>query len=83
MLLQIFEKLEVLLEGMRQSPPIAFIFMGNFMSESYGFETLEIMKKGFRQLGELISKYTMLVNSSQFVFVPGLSDPCIPHLVPK
>ncbi|CAH0550328.1 unnamed protein product [Brassicogethes aeneus] len=78
-----FEKLETLFEGLEHSPPIAFIFMGNFMSESHGSELMESLKKKFKQLGELINGYPSLVNSSQFVFIPGLSDPATPYMVPR
>lgn len=44
---------------------------------------MDILKKYFKQLGDLISRYTPLVNNSQFVFVPGLTDPCSPHIVPR
>ncbi|KAI4469123.1 dna polymerase epsilon subunit b [Holotrichia oblita] len=79
----VFEKLEVLFNGMQGSPPVAFIFMGNFMSESHGSENMEILKKLFKQFGELISRYTILMSNSQFIFVPGMSDPCTPHIVPR
>ncbi|GJQ78353.1 Pole2 [Trypoxylus dichotomus] len=79
----IFEKLEMLFNGMHASPPVAFVFMGNFMSESHGSENIAIFKKLFKQMGELISRYPILVNNSQFIFVPGMSDPCTPHIVPR
>lgn len=65
------------------APPIAFVFMGDFMSESHGSETINDMRKKFKRLGELIAKYHVLVGASQFVFVPGLGDPCTPHIVPR
>ncbi|XP_018579685.1 DNA polymerase epsilon subunit 2 [Anoplophora glabripennis] len=79
----IFEKLEYLFEGIQASPPIAFVFMGNFMSESHGSEVMDTLKKLFKKLAEMISKFPNIVNVSQFVFVPGLIDPCTPHLVPR
>lgn len=65
------------------APPVAFVFMGNFMSESHGIEALNDLRKHFKQLGELISKYNILINQSRFIFVPGLADPCMPHVVPR
>lgn len=82
-LLKVFEKLEVLFNGMQGSSPVAFVFMGNFMSESHGSENIEILKKLFKQFGELISRYTILMTNSQFIFIPGMSDPCTPHIVPR
>lgn len=79
-----YENLEKLFDKMEQFiPPVAFVFMGNFMSESHGSEMMTILRKLFKRLGELISRYHMLMGSSQFVFVPGLTDPCTPHIVPR
>lgn len=79
-----FENLEKLFHKMEEfMPPIAFVFMGNFMSESHGSEMMMVLKKLFKRLAELILKYHMLVSSSQFVFVPGLLDPCTQHLIPR
>lgn len=53
------------------------------MSESHGSEVMDALKKLFKKLAELISKYPNIVSVSQFVFVPGLIDPCTPHLIPR
>ncbi|XP_022907968.2 DNA polymerase epsilon subunit 2 [Onthophagus taurus] len=79
----VFEKLETIFNGLVATPPIAFVFMGNYMSESHGSEYLETLKKLFKQLGELIRNFSTLINGSEFVFVPGLSDPCTPHILPR
>lgn len=44
---------------------------------------MEVLQKLFKKLGELIAQFQMLVNNSHFVFVPGLADPCTPHIVPR
>lgn len=64
-------------------PPIAFVFMGNFMSNSFGSDMMVELKKLFKQFAEIILKYPNLVENSQFVFVPGLNDPCMPYVVPR
>ncbi|CAG9813336.1 unnamed protein product [Phaedon cochleariae] len=79
----VFEKLEILFDGFQDLPPVAFVFMGNFMSNSHGSEMMDDLKSLFKRLGELIMKFPNLSNNSQFVFVPGLSDPCTPHMVPR
>ncbi|XP_044744137.1 DNA polymerase epsilon subunit 2 [Coccinella septempunctata] len=79
----VFEKLETLFEGFQEDPPIAFLFLGNFVSESHGHERMDILKKCFKQLGELLSRYQSLISNSQFVFVPGTTDPSTPHIVPR
>nr|XP_023026424.1 DNA polymerase epsilon subunit 2 [Leptinotarsa decemlineata] len=79
----IFEKLEFLFAGFEDIPPIAFIFMGNFMSNSQGNETMQTLRKLFKKLAELILKYPGISTESEFVFVPGLADPCTLHIVPR
>lgn len=64
-------------------PPIAFVFMGNFLSQSYGSEKFEVLAKAFKDLAAMVYKYNNLVQYSNFVFVPGMNDPCIPHLLPR
>jgi DNA polymerase epsilon subunit 2 len=78
-----FEKLEVLFDGFSSIPPVAFVFMGNFMSECNSPDRIENLKKLFKQLAELINKYTNLVAHSNFIFVPGLEDPCTSYVVPR
>lgn len=68
---------------MEPCPPIAFVFMGNFLSESHGAGKMEELGKLFKQLGQLISLFPSLIANSQFVFVPGNLDPSTPHLVPR
>ncbi|KAK9873940.1 hypothetical protein WA026_002293 [Henosepilachna vigintioctopunctata] len=79
----VFEKLEILFEGFQNDPPIAFIFLGNFISESHGSERMDILKKCFKQLGDLIIRFPHIMDNSQFVFIPGMTDPATPHIVPR
>lgn len=64
-------------------PPIAFIFMGNFLSQSYGSERFEVLTTAFKDLAEMVYKYDNLVKYSNFVFVPGMNDPCCPYILPR
>ncbi|KYB26713.1 DNA polymerase epsilon subunit 2 [Tribolium castaneum] len=79
----IFEKLELLFEGFNPSPPAAFVFMGNFMSESCSSNKMDTLRKLFKQLAELINKYENLATVTNFIFVPGLEDPCTSYVVPR
>ncbi|KAL3286446.1 hypothetical protein HHI36_000953 [Cryptolaemus montrouzieri] len=79
----IFDKLEILFDGFQRDPPVAFVFLGNFISELHGSERIDNLKKCFKQLGDLISRYPTLLDNSQFVFVPGLTDPSTPYIVPR
>ncbi|XP_063918780.1 DNA polymerase epsilon subunit 2-like [Zophobas morio] len=78
-----FEKLETLFNGFNPNPPVAFVFMGNFMSECYSSEKMDTLRKLFKQLAELINQFTNLVTHSHFIFVPGLEDPCTSYVVPR
>ncbi|CAH1112216.1 unnamed protein product [Psylliodes chrysocephalus] len=80
---KVFEKFESLFIGFQDIAPLAFVFMGNFMSNSHGSEMMDVLKKHFKRLGELIVKFPGISSNSQFVFVPGMTDPCTPHLVPR
>jgi hypothetical protein len=53
------------------------------MSECNSPDRIENLKKLFKQLAELINKYTNLVAHSNFIFVPGLEDPCTSYVVPR
>ncbi|CAG9861657.1 unnamed protein product [Phyllotreta striolata] len=79
----VFDKLESLFSGFQDVDPVAFVFMGNFMSNSHGSEMMDVLKKHFKRLGELIVKFPSLAKNSQFIFVPGMTDPCMPHIVPR
>ncbi|XP_044264960.1 DNA polymerase epsilon subunit 2 [Tribolium madens] len=79
----IFEKLELLFKGFNPNPPVAFVFMGNFMSTCCRTKRFNTLKKLFKQLAELINKYQKLATVSNFIFVPGLEDPCTSYVVPR
>lgn len=78
-----FEKLEILFEGFSPSPPVAFVFMGNFLSESFSNDRFETLRKLFKQMADLIVRFPSLVTHSNFVFVPGFEDPCTSFVVPR
>lgn len=79
----VFEKLEEMFAGYNDAPPIAFVFIGNFLSTSYGHEGLFMLKKYFKQLAEMIQPFENIYQHSHFVFVPGFNDPSVPHIAPK
>lgn len=64
-------------------PPIAFVFLGNFLSQCYGSESFDILAKSFKKLAEIIVKYSNILKLSNFVFVPGTNDPCMQHILPR
>jgi DNA polymerase epsilon subunit 2 len=76
-------KLQTLFDGFSTYPPIAFIFMGNFLSTKPGAAQAEQLKVHLKSLGDLISSFPNLLQYSKFVFVPGLSDPACPNILPR
>ena len=61
--------------------PTAFVVTGNFMSRPFGhsYEDTKILTEHFDQLANMISKYSKIRKGSQFIFVPGPSDPSTGH----
>lgn len=80
---EIFEKMDFLFSNLQQ-PPIAFIFLGNFMRESQNTcECIQMIREKLKMFAELIVKYTVIARTSHFVFVPGMNDPCTPYITPR
>lgn len=77
------EKLRVMFQGFSDCPPIAFIFMGNFLSSQHGSSHAPLLKAKFKELGELIIQFPNLVEKSKFIFVPGPSDPASANILPR
>lgn len=71
---KVTEKLTTLFTGYSESPPTAFVFMGNFSSTPYGPQRSQRLKSSFKSLGDLIRQYPSLIEKSQFLFVPGPND---------
>ncbi|KAK4884432.1 hypothetical protein RN001_000703 [Aquatica leii] len=80
---KVFEKLDELFSGLQYSSPIAFVFMGNFIQEYQGLEKMDHLKKLFKKFGELLGNYPELTSTSKFVFIPGMTDPCNLHILPR
>lgn len=81
--LQVMEKLQVLFAGYADYPPVAFVFMGNFLSSQQGSSHATTLKTRFKALGDLIAQFPELSEKSKFIFVPGPSDPASPNILPR
>jgi len=73
----------MLFEGFSTYPPIAFIFMGSFLSTKPGSSQAEQLKFHLRSLADLIVSFPNLLRYSKFVFVPGATDPACPNILPR
>ena len=80
---RVMDKLGTLFSGYSETPPTAFVFMGDFSSTPYGPLSNQKLKENFKTLGELMVKFPSLVKNSQFLFVPGPQDPGPGNLLPR
>ncbi|KAI9340311.1 DNA polymerase alpha/epsilon subunit B-domain-containing protein [Obelidium mucronatum] len=84
---KVMAKLRLLFEGYttRAVIPLSFIFIGNFTSRPYIFNGADFQeyKDLFKGLADLIHEFPDLYKTSQFVFVPGPSDPWGGNMIPR
>lgn len=80
---QVMRKLQTLFQGYSSYPPIAFVFMGTFLSTKYGSAQVVQLKSHFKALGDMIATFPNLVQHSKFIFVPGPTDPACANILPR
>ncbi|GFN97139.1 DNA polymerase epsilon subunit [Plakobranchus ocellatus] len=80
---RVMEKLNTLFMGYSAFPPTAFILCGNFLSSPKVLSHARTLKECFQELGSMLSNYPDLINTSQFVFVPGPNDPVHSTILPR
>ncbi|KAJ9585805.1 hypothetical protein L9F63_002396, partial [Diploptera punctata] len=81
--IKVMEKLRVLFAGYADFPPVAFVFMGNFLSSQQGSVHTATLKTKLKSLADLITQFPELLEKSKFIFIPGPSDPASPNIFPK
>lgn len=79
---KVMDKLATLFVGYSDSPPTAFVFLGNFSSTPYGALRNQKLKSSFKSLADLILQFPSLAEQSHFLSfparrtrVPGTSSP--------
>lgn len=77
------EKLRILFAGYCEIPPVAFILMGNFLSDSTHADSADNLKQLFKGLADMIREFPSLVESSRFIFVPGPNDCGGSNILPR
>ena len=86
------EGLDLLLQGLEESistgmdmTPLAIVLMGEFTSTPFGASTGDTKRYQslFEELTQLIVRYSLLMNSTTFVLVPGPSDPGVGQVLPR
>ena len=80
---KVMEKLSQLFTGYSEFPPVAFFLMGNFSSKPYGPDKNQRLKTSFKELGDLMLGYPILMEKSQFYFIPGPLDPGPGKVLPR
>lgn len=76
-------KFKIMLDGLVDIPPIAFVICGNFLSFPENEFSPAAMKEGFKKLADLIVQYPTIMTSSKFIFVPGPCDLGAPKILPR
>ncbi|CAO3675892.1 unnamed protein product [Umbelopsis vinacea] len=74
------------LEGYSRSiVPLAFILLGNFVSQPLLFSGTESAKykESFNLLADMIAEFPNLASHSYFIFVPGANDPWAGNTLPR
>lgn len=72
-----------LFEGYSESPPVAIVMMGNFLSTDMGTKHMSALQIHFKELANIISQFDSLLNETEFVFVPGANDSCLGNILPR
>ncbi|KAJ0171930.1 hypothetical protein K1T71_012693 [Dendrolimus kikuchii] len=81
--LKVMDNLKTLFAGYNDFPPIAMVFLGEFLSCPYGFEHSIQLKLVLNSLANLISQFTNLKDHCKFIFVPGRNDPAAANILPR
>ncbi|KAL2730579.1 DNA polymerase epsilon subunit 2 isoform X1 [Vespula maculifrons] len=76
-------KFKIMLDGLMDIPPIAFVICGDFLSFPENEFSPAAMKEGFKKLADLIVQYPTIKESSKFIFVPGPCDLGAPKILPR
>lgn len=80
---KVLERLGTLFSGYSESPPTAFVFMGDFSSTPYDPLTNQKLRENFKSLGNLMVQFPTLVSKSHFLFIPGPQDPGPGNILPR
>lgn len=81
--LKVMSKLKTLFTGYNDFPPLAIVFIGEFLSNPYGHEHSSQLKIALTNLGEIINQFKKLKDTTKFIFVPGRGDPAAANILPR
>lgn len=81
--IKVMAKLKTLFTGYNDFPPIAIVFMGEFLSNPYGHEHSTQLRTALTHLGDVIHQFKTLQERTKFIFVPGRGDPSAANILPR
>lgn len=81
--LKVMSKLKTFFTAYNECPPIAIVFMGEFLSCPYGYEHSAQLKASLINLADILYPFTKLRDTCKFIFVPGRGDPVAANILPR
>lgn len=81
--IRVLEKFKEILNGFSDSPPIAIILFGNFLSFPPNATSVQKLKDGFKNLADIITQHHGIMEMTNFVLVPGPFDLGAPKILPR
>lgn len=79
----VLRKFKTMIEGYSECPPIAFVLCGHFLSFSTNISSKHKLKKGLKNLADIIIQYPDIKQTSKFIFVPAPDDIGSPKILPR
>ncbi|XP_050069573.1 DNA polymerase epsilon subunit 2 [Anopheles maculipalpis] len=76
----VMEKLNQLLRGYDDFPPVAIVLMGPFAKTN---ENVYSLKSLFQKLGDMLSECEKLKTQTDLVIVPSIDDPAAANILPR
>ncbi|CAH0394578.1 unnamed protein product [Bemisia tabaci] len=80
---EVLEKLQMVLGGYNDFPPVAIVLIGNFVSKATKYLCAKTLRAKFKELGELIVKFPNLTAKTKFIIVPGPGDSPHANILPR
>lgn len=79
----ILNKFKVCMSGYSDTPPVAFVICGHFLSSPTSADSIKKLKEGFKKLAGMIAEFPLIHENTEFIFVPGPYDLSAPKILPR
>lgn len=80
---QVLSKFREILATFDDSPPIAIVLCGHFLSSVTNVNSVKHLKEGFKKLANIVAEFPQAQQSTHFIFVPGPFDLGAPKILPR